>query len=268
MKNLITAFFMAWGNFLSLPCPYKHWDSKLKNQMLAFLPGVGAVAGALWVALGALLLWLGIPGLLTTVAMTFYIYIICGFLHLDGFMDVNDAVMSRRPLEDRQRILKDSTVGAFAVISVVFLVLAAFSAMYSFLSQVPEIPRLLPLFVIPVASRAVSGACVLGFEPMGTSQYKEDHREPRGRFIAALAVCGAVLLGLAVAVAAVWTAGDPKDGVFSVLATALVTMAGTFLACLHGRRQLDGMNGDIAGYSICVGELCGMIALALMMFWS
>ena len=54
----------------------------------------------------------------------------------------------------------------------------------------------------------------------------------------------------------------------SILAPALVTMAGTFLACLHGRRQLDGMNGDIAGYSICVGELCGMIALALMMFWS
>lgn len=268
MKNLITAFFMAWGNFLSLPCHYKHWDGKLKNAMLAFLPGVGAVAGILWVALGALLLWLGIPGLLTTVAMTFYIYIICGFLHLDGFMDVNDAVMSRRPLEDRQRILKDSNVGAFAVICVVFLVLAAYSALFSFLSQVPEIPRLLPLFVIPVASRAVSGACVLGFEPMGTSQYVEDHREPRGKYIGALAAGAAVLLALAAVIAAVWTGGDQRGAVLSVLAAAIATMAGTFLACLHARRQLAGMNGDIAGYSICVGELGGMIALALMMYWN
>ena len=35
-------------------------------------------------------------------------------------MDCNDAIMSRRPLEERQRILKDSTVGAFAVVTVVF----------------------------------------------------------------------------------------------------------------------------------------------------
>ena len=52
--KLITAFFMAWGNFLTIPCPLKKWDNDLKNSMLAFLPSVGAVVGGLWV----LLIWL------------------------------------------------------------------------------------------------------------------------------------------------------------------------------------------------------------------
>mgnify|MGYP002446176900 CR=1 FL=1 len=36
-------------------------------------------------------------------------------------------ILSRRPLEDRQRILKDSHTGAFAVISIVFYILAYFA---------------------------------------------------------------------------------------------------------------------------------------------
>ena len=39
----ITAFFMAWGNFLVIPCPCKLWDSRLNRLMLAFLPEIGAL---------------------------------------------------------------------------------------------------------------------------------------------------------------------------------------------------------------------------------
>ena len=61
---------------------------------------------------------LEMPVVLTAAVMTVYPFLISGCIHLDGFMDVNDAVMSRRPLEDRQRILKDSHVGSCAVICV------------------------------------------------------------------------------------------------------------------------------------------------------
>ena len=30
MKTQITAFFMAWGMFLSIPCPAKIWDEKAR----------------------------------------------------------------------------------------------------------------------------------------------------------------------------------------------------------------------------------------------
>lgn len=121
MMKFVTGFFMAWGNFLSLPCPYKKWDSNLKNMMLAFLPGVGMVVGLLGIALYWLLEYVNIQVSISGLIMMFYAYAICGFMHLDGFMDCNDAIMSRRPLEERQRILKDSHTGAFAVITLVFL---------------------------------------------------------------------------------------------------------------------------------------------------
>ena len=100
MNNFVVGFFMAWGNFLTLPCPYKRWDSEQKNMMLAFLPAVGAVAGLLWFVLGCVLLKLTFSPLISALVICFFIYAICGFMHMDGFMDVNDAIMSRRPLED------------------------------------------------------------------------------------------------------------------------------------------------------------------------
>ena len=62
-KNL-TALFMAWGNFTVIPCPYKHWDSRLNHRMLMFLPVIGAVIGMVWIACLTLLRWIGIPVLL------------------------------------------------------------------------------------------------------------------------------------------------------------------------------------------------------------
>ena len=46
----------------------------------------------------------------------------------------------------------------------------------------------------------------------------------------------------------------------TLLVSAFV-IAGTALAILHGRRQLGGMSGDIAGYGIVWGELMGVIGL-------
>ena len=43
--KLLTGFFMAWGNFLTLPCPLKRWDKDLKNYMLGFLPGFCYLGG-------------------------------------------------------------------------------------------------------------------------------------------------------------------------------------------------------------------------------
>ena len=41
------------------------------------------------------------------------------------------------------------------------------------------------------------------------------------------------------------------------------TVCAVCAAIFYGRRQLGGMNGDIAGYGILWGELFGMLALAL-----
>ena len=117
MKQYLTGFFMAWGNFCALPCPCKRWDTNATPLMLGFLPSVGVIIGAIWAVLYFAAVYFGLPYLVVAFLVTFLPFALCGFLHMDGFMHCSDAILSRRPLEDRQRILKDSHTGAFAVIS-------------------------------------------------------------------------------------------------------------------------------------------------------
>ena len=41
-------------------------------------------------------------------------------------------------------------------------------------------------------------------------------------------------------------------------------MAVTYVAAVYAKRQLGGMSGDIAGYSIVWGELAGIFAMLVM----
>ena len=258
--KIITAFFMAWGNFITLPCPYKRWDSELKNMMLAFLPSIGAVVGGLWI----LLIWLlrkadaayeGFPASLAVILCVFFLFNICGFMHLDGFMDCNDAILSRRPLEDRQRILKDSNVGAFAVVTVIFLLLTWYAAMCDVGLNGP----LPALFLIPVLSRGEAGLSVMRYRPIGHSQYREDFEKPKTR----VRIAARLQVVVYVAIAAAFAVSSEKL-MISVIAVILAVGICGNIAGAYARKQLGGMSGDIAGYMICFGELAGIVALALM----
>ncbi len=253
MKYII-GFFMAWGNFITLPCPYKRWDNNLKNMMLAYLPSIGVVIGLLWMALYLLISkWLVLPKLIISLIMTFYIFAICGFMHMDGFMDCNDAIMSRRPLEDRQRILKDSLVGAFAVVTVAFLILGWFAAMTTAVEAEAIDWR---IALIPIFSRGVSGLQVLTCKPIGHSQYVKDYEE-KGRVKYRIAVILQLLLYLGGAVLL-------DSDTLAVLVVAAVVTISCLLACIYGRKQLGGMSGDIAGYAICISELAGILTVAIV----
>ena len=46
MRDWVYGFFMAWGMFLAIPCPKKIWSETARRKMLACLPLVGVVVGA------------------------------------------------------------------------------------------------------------------------------------------------------------------------------------------------------------------------------
>lgn len=253
--KLITGFFMAWGNFLTLPCPLKLWNNDLKNYMLGFLPSVGLIIGLIWAGVCLLLASLSFPYLAMAFIMTFVPFALCGFMHLDGFMDCSDAIMSRKPLEIRQQILKDSHTGAFSVVSLAFLLLGFHAFLSSALSTGLDF---INLILIPVVSRGVSASHVLMCKPIGHSQYadgagSENMGQKKKAFLLILiqlalycCVCGYFALSVA--------------GTAVVLAA---TALGSMIAIFYGRRQLGGMSGDIAGYGIVWGELIGVFALAM-----
>ena len=157
---------------------------------------------------------------------------------------VRAAVCAAVPwLPTRRRILKDSHCGAFAVICLVLLALGQWS-----LFLAAEDVSWLALLLIPAATRACAGLAVLGLRPMGTSQYAA-MGPARGGYGAALWVLLALSVGLPL-----WL-----DGSFGPLAAAV----GYGLAVWYGFRNLDGMSGDISGFALTLGELCGCGAAIL-----
>ena len=249
--KLLIGFFMAWGNFFALPCPYKRWDSSLKNVMLVVLPIIGLLIGSLWLGIAALgYKFIPYP-LVTAFIMTYYIFAICGYMHLDGFMDCNDAILSRRPLEDRQKILKDSHVGAFAAVSLVMLVVGWICITSTAIFRLESVH----LIAIPFFSRAVAAFSVLTYVPMATSQYFSD-KDENSRRVCQVAVIIEMLTGICVCI--FFASDHMVEGV-----RIGIQVASGYIACLYGRRQLGGMSGDVSGYTICISEFVGMCMMLI-----
>ena len=116
MKQIITAFSMCQTMFCRIPFPLKKWEESARPYLLLFLPLVGLEVGLIWFAAGFLLRLLAIPSPIFGFCMALIPFLLTGGIHLDGFMDVADAIGSWRELEKRRAILKDSHVGAMAVI--------------------------------------------------------------------------------------------------------------------------------------------------------
>ena len=239
MKTYLHAFAMCQSMFCAIPAP-QVWDEKAKDKMLLFLPIVGLEIGLIWAGLAWLCHWLMLPTMMTALVLSAYPYIVTGFLHLDGYMDVTDAVKSWRDLERRREILKDSHVGSFAVIGIVLLVVAS----------APADTNYLILIFIPAVSRCCSALAVTGLKPMSTSQYA-DQRKPKSHMVV-LTVMLAVFLA----------AGFLLCGKYGF---ALIGgLAGYGLALRRGYKSLEGMNGDISGYALTLGELAAGAVFALL----
>lgn len=244
MRKYFTAFQMTQSMFCSLPFPCRNWDEECRPYMLLFLPVVGMEIGILWVFVSGILQYFHIPKMLYALLMCALPYLTTGFMHLDGFMDVVDAVCSWRDLEKRRQILKDSHVGSFAVVWCVFLILAGFAVFAS----VNERANIGCLVLIPMVSRCFSAMSIMHLKPMNTSQYSRIIYPKWHKFVLTAVVCICILLGFMV------------FGKYGYVVIVEIIAYG--IALKKSTDSLQGMNGDISGFCVCISELCAVIVLA------
>ncbi|WP_170331138.1 adenosylcobinamide-GDP ribazoletransferase [Ruegeria arenilitoris] len=200
-------------------------------------PVVGMVVGLLACAVGWVSMALGLPALVAAILLTTTLVISTGAMHEDGLADTADGLWGGFARERRLEIMKDSHIGAYGVLTLIF-------------SQLMRI-ALIAALLTAGAYGAILAACVLSraFMPVLMSALPNARNSglshsvggPRGATVAvglALAVsCAVFLMG----------SGAALPALVAALAVAVLAWV--------AKAKIGGQTGDILGASQQLAEL-------------
>lgn len=231
----------AFGTLTVFPVRVTRWDREAARGGMLCAPLAGLAVGAAAAGTGLLLLFLGAGSLLAAVATTAVPAVLTRGLHLDGLADTADGLGSGKPAGDALRVMKQSDIGPFGVLALLFTLLAQVAALAqaydgswargALAAVVSAAAARLALTLaarsgVPAARPEGLGAAVAGVVPSG----------------AALAVAAAVTLAAAAAGALL--------GPYEIARTAIAVLAAVAAAELllrHCVRRFGGVTGDVFG---------------------
>ncbi|WP_020615179.1 adenosylcobinamide-GDP ribazoletransferase [Paenibacillus daejeonensis] len=211
-------------------------------RSLAWFPFAGLVIGLL------LLLTTTASSLLPTLPAAIVVLAVwialSGGLHLDGWMDTADGVLSHRNREQMLEIMKDSRVGAMGVIAGVLLLLFKFSLLTVVLEQQMDRGAWLWLITIPVWSRWWMCAAITLWPKAKAGSGMAALFDGAGK----RELIRATTVALVFAVAAALIGGIPAEAAISGALLSLgVCVAVGSAAAWWLTRKLGGLTGDTYG---------------------
>lgn len=249
--RILKAFCIAFSMYSRIPMPQFEWKEEDMKYALCFFPWVGAVIGTCAYGWVRFCESFGVGTLCRTFVGAAIPLLITGGFHADGYMDTCDAFHSYRPREKKLEILKDSHIGAFAVI-----MLAVYGLLYlGAFSEIKDSGILRTACAGFVLARALSGISVVSFpsaKKEGTLRYFADNAQKRAVRVI-LGLESAACLGFML-----WQ--SPWTGA-AVGSAALCTFAAYYARC---KKELGGITGDTAGYFVLVCEAWMMSAAAVV----
>ncbi|MFB9465105.1 adenosylcobinamide-GDP ribazoletransferase, partial [Streptomyces cinereospinus] len=119
----------AFGTLTVLPVRVTRWDREAARGGMLCAPLAGLAVGLGAAGLGVLLLLLGAGPLLAAVGGVAVPAVLTRGLHLDGLADTADGLGSGKPAADALRIMKQSDIGPFGVLTLVLVLLAQVAAL-------------------------------------------------------------------------------------------------------------------------------------------
>ncbi len=257
--KIIKSILIAFSMYSRIPVPQFKWEEEEYSHAISFLPLIGMVIGGLEIGLWIICCRFEVPVFVTSLLMCLVPVVITGGFHLDGYMDVCDALSSYSGRERSLEIMKDPHIGAFAVIG-----FARFSL----------------LFILGAYLLAYAGAGDTGY--MGIYLFAL-------LFVFVRALCGVLSLVLPKAKSDGMLsreAGKTGSADFMFL-TFLASVSGLFMIYINlmagafaflaliifcfyyaylCNKKFGGVTGDTAGMFVARGELIGLLVLAVYFF--
>ncbi|MGO4106744.1 adenosylcobinamide-GDP ribazoletransferase [Paenibacillus sp. YAF4_2] len=227
-----------------IPVPLKvPFEPVTLARTVIYFPFAGVIIGSILAGVFGML-ELFSPSMPAAVLLLIVWTALSGGLHLDGWMDTADGVLSHRSRERMLEIMKDSRVGAMGVIAAVLLLLFKFAVLAEWLGQEDGKHVVSLLAIIPIWSRWWMGAAIAGWpnarqgEGIGALFHLASLRQVTGGFV------------LAVLLTVICTTIDGfslYETIVVLIGCVLLTwMSGTLLAVWLSRK-LGGLTGDTYG---------------------
>ncbi|MGW7048716.1 adenosylcobinamide-GDP ribazoletransferase [Streptomyces avermitilis] len=254
---LLDGLRFAFGTLTVLPVRVTRWDRAAARGGMLCAPVAGLVVGLLAAALGTLLLLLGASPSLAAVATAAVPAVLTRGLHLDGLADTADGLGSGKPAEDALRIMKQSDIGPFGVITLVFVLLAQVAALH----QAYETSWARGAFAAVVSA----GAARLALTLAARTGVPPARPEGLGAAVAGTVPVAGALLTAGAVIAAAAGAGA-LFGTYDIVRTALavlLALAAAELLLRHCTRRFGGVTGDVFGGLAETAATTALVVLSL-----
>ena len=247
--QVIKSFFIAVSMYSKIPVPQFEWKEEDMRYIFCFFPWIGALIG------GCIYFWNCLCdsfhiGILCRVAIDMAIpLLITGGIHVDGFMDTMDALHSYASKERKLEILKDSHIGAFAVI-----MLAVYGIV--FLGAFSEITQDTLLKI--TCSGFFLSRCLCGISAVSFPLAKREGMLYRFADSASIKlVKGSLYIQTVVCIGFMLSC--------SIMAGLLVAVAALLTLVYYfyrSKKEFGGVTGDTSGYFVLLCEVCMIIMAA------
>lgn len=223
--------------------PVRAPDGNLASAVGVF-PVVGAIVGLPAGLAGSAALLLGLPPLAAALIAIFVLALLTGALHEDGLADFADG-LAGNSTEESIRIMRDSHIGAFGVLALIFGVGLRATA----LAAIADPDALWRIFAAAaVLSRTAMPLVMVWLPRASATGLATSAGTPRPGD-----VLFAVAIGLPIAVLLLGWSAVPA---VLAVATAVVGMA------MLARRRLGGYTGDVLGAVQQAAETAVLLVLA------
>jgi adenosylcobinamide-GDP ribazoletransferase len=217
------------------------------GRSMRYFPVVGVCIGLLLVSVRWTMAFI-LPSPIVDILVIAVLVVLTGALHLDGFADTIDRLAGRGNREKTLAIMRDSRIGAFAVVGIVLLLLLKTTA----LTSLPLFMKDKALLLMPVLGRWAT-VPLAAFFPY--ARCSSGTALAFARFAGIRDFSTASVIALIVAVGLL-----QLKGLIIFMAVALVSL----LLGLFFKARIGGVTGDIMG-ATC--EVCEVIVLLVIGGW-
>ncbi len=244
LESIVVAFQFLTRLYLPINV---EWNTANLRRSLMWFGLVGAFIGV--ILAGAMTLFNRfdlIPAVSAIIILLIWIFI-TGGMHIDGISDMADGFFSMRDKEKTLEIMKDSHVGAFGVITIVFLLLIKFEMLKEFIIIEKNVWFLI---LPPTIARIAAGLVLSFYETTKKSGLGYTFHSSDPRIFWAIGFIVTLIISSIL-------------NIKSLIFIGIAILASNLMA-LWAKKKIGGLNGDIYGAIVETVEVMGMVFICVV----